>query len=113
MRGDTDTTAGLVVGFDLDMTLIDTRPGFAATLTALSEQTGVAFDIDEMTSRLGPPLSHLLAPYFPDFPAERIDGLVDDFRSYYADHAIAPTQEFDGAHAALDAVHRAGGTNLV
>ena len=27
--------AALVVGFDLDMTLIDTRPGFAATLSVL------------------------------------------------------------------------------
>ena len=29
----TPTDAPLVVGFDLDMTLIDTAPGFGATLT--------------------------------------------------------------------------------
>ncbi len=113
MPSDIETTAGLVVGFDLDMTLIDTRPGFAATLSVLSEQTGVTFDVDEMSSRLGPPLSHILAPYFPDLSAARMGGLVDDFRKHYSDHAIAPTPALDGAHAALEAVHRAGGTNLV
>ena len=34
----------LVVGFDLDMTLIDTRPGIAAVWDALSAETGVAID---------------------------------------------------------------------
>ena len=32
---------GPVVGFDLDMTLIDTVPGFSATLTALADELGV------------------------------------------------------------------------
>ena len=36
--------APLVVGFDLDMTLIDTRPGIAAVWDALSAETGVAID---------------------------------------------------------------------
>ena len=51
----------LAVGFDLDMTLIDTVPGFGATLAALGEELGVDFEIDEVTSRLGPPLGDSLA----------------------------------------------------
>ena len=78
----------LVVGFDLDMTLIDTRPGFAATLVQLGLETGVEMDVEAMSERLGPPLSHMLAPYYP---ADRITGLVDRFRAVYPDHAIAPT----------------------
>jgi pyridinium-3,5-biscarboxylic acid mononucleotide sulfurtransferase len=101
---------GLVVGFDLDMTLIDTRPGFAATLTVLAEETGVRLDVEEMSGRLGPPLSHLLAPHFP---AHRIDALVDAFREHYPDHAIVPTQVLPGAHEALDAVRRHGGRSVV
>jgi uncharacterized protein len=100
----------LVVGFDLDMTLIDTRPGFAATLVALAEGNGVELDVEEMSSRLGPPLSQLLAPYVP---AARIDALVDDFRARYPRHAIAPTEAFAGAHEALDAVRRHGGSCVV
>ena len=50
------TPVPLVVGFDLDMTLIDTRPGFAACLTALGEEAGVEFDVASLVERLGPPL---------------------------------------------------------
>ena len=46
----------LAVGFDLDMTLIDTVPGFAATLRALGAELGVEFPVEEMTAQLGPPL---------------------------------------------------------
>ena len=69
--------APLVVGFDLDMTLIDTRPGFAATLRALSAETGVDFDVERMVQVLGAPLDLMLAPHFD---AEVIPGLVDRFR---------------------------------
>ena len=100
----------LVVGFDLDMTLIDTRPGFAATLQVLAEETGVELDVEQMSSRLGPPLSHLLAPYYP---ADQIDTLVDTFRARYPEHAVAPTVAFGGAHEALAAVRRHGGRSVV
>ena len=100
----------LVVGFDLDMTLIDTRPGFAATLAEIARETGVVLDVEAMSARLGPPLSHLLAPHFP---AEQIDDLVDRFRAHYPDVAIAPTADFPGAHEALAAVRRLGGQTLV
>jgi uncharacterized protein len=100
----------LAIGFDLDMTLIDTRPGFAATLVALSDETGVEFDLDAMTSALGPPLTMLLAPYFA---AEQIDALVDRFRELYVVHALPPTVEFAGAHEALAAVRRHGGRSIV
>ena len=100
----------LVVGFDLDMTLIDTRPGVSATLDALAAGHGVELDVEEMSGRLGPPLSQLLAPYVP---ADRIDELVEDFRARYPDHAIAPTTALAGAHDALEAVRRHGGTCVV
>src|SRR6478736_10524558 len=102
--------APLVVGFDLDMTLIDTRPGFAATMAVLAAETGVELDVEELGSRLGPPLDQLLAPYYP---AERLPGLVDSFRAHYPDHAIAPTEALPGAHEALEAVRRYGGSRLV
>ena len=104
------TAAPLVVGFDLDMTLIDTRPGFAATLEALSAETGVTMDVAAMCENLGPPLDHLLAPYFPP---DQITGLVDRFRAIYPDIAVPPTLALDGAHDALAAVRRHGGTSVL
>jgi pyridinium-3,5-biscarboxylic acid mononucleotide sulfurtransferase len=100
----------LVVGFDLDMTLIDTRPGFSATLAQVARETGVELDIEAMSARLGPPLNHMLAPYYP---ADRIDALVDRFREVYPEHAITPTLELPGAHDALAAVRRHAGRTVV
>ncbi len=105
------TPAPLVVGFDLDMTLIDTRPGFGACLAALSEESGVVFDVEAMTARLGPPLETMLAEYVED-PA-LVQELGDRFRALYPDHAVAPTLAFPGAHDALAAVRDRGGETLV
>ncbi len=100
----------LVVAFDLDMTLIDTVPGVASTLTALGGEMGIDFPIDELTSRLGPPLHLLLEPYVA--PAA-MDGLVDRFRELYVDHAIHSVEAFPGAAESIAAVRRHGGRVLV
>ena len=106
--------APVVVGFDLDLTLIDTRLGFAATLDVLAAETGVAIDVADVVGRLGPPLDLLLAPYFPaDFPADAMDGVVASFRAHYPVHAVAATPALAGAHAALEAVRSAGGRTVV
>jgi phosphoglycolate phosphatase-like HAD superfamily hydrolase len=55
----------LVIGFDLDMTLLDTRAGIAATYRELSARTGVPIDADLAVTRLGPPLRVELANWFP------------------------------------------------
>ncbi|MCZ9344745.1 HAD family hydrolase, partial [Streptomyces sp. TRM76130] len=44
------------VGFDLDMTLIDSRPGIHACYVELSARTGTHVDADLAVTRLGPPL---------------------------------------------------------
>jgi phosphoglycolate phosphatase-like HAD superfamily hydrolase len=93
----------LVVGFDLDMTLIDTVAGFAATLDALGAELGVAFPTGDMTSRLGPPLDHLLADHLEE---HRIGAAADRFREIYPHHAIIPTLAFPGVAEALAAVRR-------
>jgi len=100
----------LVVGFDLDMTLIDTVPGFRDVLVALGNELGVDFPVEQMTSKLGPPLDILLAPYLP---AEQIAEAGDRFRALYPDHAIANVRAFAGAHEALAAVREHGGRVVV
>ncbi len=93
----------LVVGFDLDMTLIDTVVGFAATLDVLGDELGVEFPTAEMTSRLGPPLELLLEPYLA---AEQLEAAGDRFREIYPDLAVAPTPALAGVAEALAAVRR-------
>src|SRR6478736_6775332 len=96
----------LVVGFDLDMTLIDTAPGFRDVLAAL----GAELPVEEMTAKLGPPLDLLLEPYLE---ADAIPAAGDRFRALYPDHAITGTPAFGGAHEALAAVRRHAGRNVV
>ena len=100
----------LVVGFDLDMTLIDTVPGFGAVLEALGEELGVAFPVAELTSRLGPPLETILAPHLAP---EAVAAAGDRFRELYPQHAIGPVSTLAGAVDALAAVRRHGGRVVV
>lgn len=102
--------AAPVVGFDLDLTLIDTTTGFGAVLGVLGAELDVAFPVAEMTARLGPPLHHLLAPHLP---AEAVDAAVDRFRVLYPDHAITTVPALPGAAGAIRAVREAGGRVVV
>ncbi|MBQ1067226.1 MULTISPECIES: HAD family hydrolase [Micromonospora] len=100
----------LMVGFDLDMTLVDSRPGIAAAFRALTARTGVHVDGDLAVSRLGPPLRTELAHWFPP---ERIEEAVTLYRELYPAYAITPTVPMPGADAALRAVQARGGRTMV
>ena len=93
------------VGFDLDMTLIDSRPGIAAAFHELTARTGVYVDADLAVSRLGPPLRTELAHWFP---AENVETAVTTYRGLYPDFAITPTVPMPGAVEALAAVRALG-----
>jgi len=93
------------VGFDLDMTLIDSRPGIAAAYRALTARTGVYVDADLAVTRLGPPLRTELREWFP---ASEVEQAVTTYRALYADHAIGPTVPMSGAVEALAAVRELG-----
>ncbi|MFC6285957.1 haloacid dehalogenase-like hydrolase [Nocardioides sp. GCM10027113] len=105
-----DSPAPLVVGFDLDMTLIDTVPGFGATLAALGEELGVTFPVEAMTARLGPPLDAMLSGHLPE---EAIAPAVDRFRALYPDLAITSVGLLPGAAEAVAAVRRHRGRVVV
>ncbi|WP_204002015.1 HAD family hydrolase [Micromonospora lutea] len=100
----------LTVGFDLDMTLVDSRPGIAAAFRALNELTGVYVDPDAAVSRLGPPLRTEIARWFPP---ERVEEAVRLYRELYPAYAITPTVPLPGARAAVAAVRERGGRVLV
>jgi phosphoglycolate phosphatase len=93
------------VGFDLDMTLIDSRPGIAAAYRALAAKTGVPIDADLAVTRLGPPLRTELREWFPE---SDVEDAVTTYRALYPDYAIGPTVPMPGAVAALAAVHALG-----
>ncbi|TPQ16478.1 HAD family hydrolase [Streptomyces sporangiiformans] len=104
------TSRALTVGFDLDMTLIDSRPGIHACYVALSERTGTYIDADLAVTRLGPPLAEELVHWFP---ADQVAAMADVYREMYPAHAIAGAPAMAGAREAVAAVQAAGGRAIV
>ena len=99
------------MGFDLDMTLIDPRPGMVAAMNALGAESGLPLDGEHFAANLGPPLDDILRGF--EAPEERIPALVDRFRALYPDMVVPLTVALPGAAAALHAVRAAGGRTLV
>jgi phosphoglycolate phosphatase len=98
------------VGFDLDLTLADTREAIAAVYAEMAVRLGVAIDVATVVARLGPPLEHELAYWLP---AEEIPAAADLYRSLYPQIAVPVTRLMAGAAEAVAAVRRAGGRVIV
>jgi phosphoglycolate phosphatase len=97
------------VGFDLDMTLIDSRPQILASFRALGEDTGVAIDLDSVDERLGLKLEDELGYWFPP---SGIDAAAAIYRRHYLVLA-ARSSALPGAHDALAAVRSAGARSAI
>lgn len=100
-----------IVGFDLDMTLIDPRPGMVRVLDELAAETGLPLDGEYFAANLGPPLDHVLRGF--GAPEDRIPALVARFRELYPRIVVPATVALPGAADALAAVRAAGGRTLV
>ncbi|WP_346433853.1 HAD family hydrolase [Nonomuraea composti] len=98
------------VGFDLDMTLADTRAGIAAVYDELAVRLGVPFDSAAIVRRLGPPLEAELANWLP---AEEVPAAADLYREIYPEMGVPVHTAMPGAHEAIEAVRRAGGGVIV
>jgi len=99
------------VGFDLDMTLIDPRPGMAAAMNRLGDDNDLPLDGEYFAAHLGPPLDHSLRGF--GAPEEKIPDLITQFRANYPEIVVPQTVALPGAQEALDVVHELGATTLV
>lgn len=93
------------VGFDLDMTLINSRPAILASFAETSRETGTAIDLDAVDRRLGVKLDDELAFWFPP---DRVAAAAGLYRRHYLQLADQMTTVLPGAHEALAAVRAAG-----
>src|SRR5688572_17825276 len=102
----------LVVGFDLDMTLVDSKSGIAGTLVALADETGIEiFRTVELVDAL---IAHNVdADFALRFPADVAKRHADRFRELYVEHGVPGTDLLPGARAAVAAVHGRGGEVVV
>jgi phosphoglycolate phosphatase len=99
------------VGFDLDMTLIDPRPGMVEVFDVLAAETGLPLDGKAFVTRLGPPLAHEFARY--GITGADCDGLVQRYRQLYPSLVVPSTVPMPGAVEAVRAVLARGGRPLV
>ncbi len=93
------------VGFDLDLTLIDSRLAIMRSWQAVSAETGVPIDLAEVDKRMGIKLEDETAFWFP--PAEQA-AAADCYRRHYVVLAPDLTTLLPGAAEAVAAVRAAG-----
>jgi phosphoglycolate phosphatase len=93
------------VGFDLDLTLIDSQPAILAAWTEVARETGRPIDLDSVTRRMGIKLEDEAAFWFP---AGERDAAAATYRRHYVRLASQLTAPLPGAAQALAAVRQAG-----
>lgn len=104
-------TPELVVGFDLDLTLVDSHERIVSSyLAALAHLGRPGITQADLLPHLGLTLRHVSTLLAPGLDS---DEMVRAYRAHY-DRPDAPrTKPMPGASAALDAVHELGGQSLV
>jgi phosphoglycolate phosphatase len=98
------------VGFDLDMTLIDSRPAIMAAFAELAGETATTIDLAAVDSRLGIKLEDEVAFWFP--PDQHVAATAC-YRRHYVRLAPQLTTIMPGAREAVEAVRAAGGRVVI
>jgi uncharacterized protein len=100
----------LLVGFDLDLTLLDTRPGIAATWRRLATELDLEIDMQAVLDRVGIPLAAELAHWLP---TEQVPAAVEAYRTLYREYGVPGCAPMPGAAAALATVEKLGGRAVI
>ena len=94
-----------VVGFDVDLTLVDTRERIVSSAVAGFADLGVVVTATQIEPHLGIPLAGKVAALAPDLSVEEF---VDRYRYHYHLPTAARSPAMPGARDAVSAVHDAG-----
>ncbi len=100
----------LTVGFDLDLTLVDSHERIISAYIRALADLGVAVSREELTPHLGMPLANTARAVGAAVDA---DALVLRYRHYYDEPDAPRTLPMRGALQALHAVHATGGRTVV
>ena len=102
--------SGLVVGFDLDMTLVDSAAGIAATVRQTLAETGRDVTAEQVWTYNGVPMEDTMVGLAPGADAV---ALTARYRELYPTVGVPLTTLLPGAREAVDAVHGLGGQVIV
>jgi phosphoglycolate phosphatase len=100
----------LVVGFDLDMTLVDSHEGITDAISKVLREYGVVADDHDIYKTVGIPLALVFPQWLPD---SETDNAIVRYREIYAEEGIPKTKLLPGAADALQAVKDRGGETLI
>jgi phosphoglycolate phosphatase len=90
-----------VIGFDLDMTLVDSADAILDSVRAVADRWQVDLDEDWMRSTIGLPLDVIFPEIVPDVP---YDEALTVYRARYLSHGLAMQTLLPGARESLEAV---------
>ncbi len=100
----------LAVGFDLDMTLVDSSDGIVATVQAALAERGVQVTREDVWPSMGIPLDQILAPHLP---TDQVPAAVARYRELYPVTGVPSTRLLPGAVEAFAAVRALHGQVVV
>jgi phosphoglycolate phosphatase len=94
-----------VIGFDLDMTLVDSADAIVDSVAAACAAYGVSIDDASVRASVGLPLDRVFPEFIPGVPYE--DALAV-YRARYLSHGLAMQTLLPGAREALETAVDAG-----
>jgi phosphoglycolate phosphatase len=100
----------LVIGFDLDMTLVDSAEGISEALVKVCADHGVEISLADALETIGLPLDQVFPMWLPELPYEQ---LLDEYRDHYGKFGIPKTVLLPGARESLNAIRELNGKIVV
>tara|TARA_B110000090_G_C13046567_1_gene317824 strand:- start:30 stop:488 length:459 start_codon:yes stop_codon:yes gene_type:complete len=102
----------MIIGFDLDMTLVDSSAGITHCMDYILTKYGItSISKQEMYNTIGVPLRDAFLKWIPD--EERCDKIVAEYRAIFNEIALPKIVLLKGALDTLKAVKRIGARVLV
>ena len=101
---------GAVIGFDLDMTIVDSADAIVDSIRHTCRVYGVEIDEAEVRAGVGLPLDRVFPDYIPHVPYPEA---LEIYRARYLSHGLAMQVVLPGAREALEAVTGDGCAILV
>lgn len=99
-----------VIGFDLDMTLVDSAAGIITSVQHVCARYGIDASADDIAATIGLPLDRVFPMWLPDEP---YDVLLAAYREHYGKHGVPLSVALPGAADTLAAVRASGARVLV
>lgn len=100
----------LTVGFDLDMTLVDSADSIVESLVAVVRERGHEIDEQQVRDTIGMPFPLVLPKLLPQADP---DELLAAYRAHYRVHGVPKTKPLPGAHDAVATIREIGGRVVV